>query len=36
MEAVIGSSGQGIDWISSWDSAQMVTRIGARIVAVIK
>lgn len=36
MGAVIGSSGQDIGWISSWDAAKMVTGIGAGIMAVIK
>lgn len=35
-ELFVGSSGQDIDWVSSWDAAKMVTGTGAGMVAVIK
>lgn len=36
MGIAIGSSGQDIDWASSWDAAKMVTGREAQMVAVIK
>lgn len=36
MGIAIGSSGQDIDWVSSWDAAKMVTGREAQVAAVIK